>query len=130
LIVDDDLSLRKNLYRILEHGGYAVLSASSGPEGVAICRRSSPPLDLLITDYNMPGMNGLEVGRECAAFNSALPVLFISGSHPDQEMRAEYEKGKRGFLAKPFRSEELLRKVKEMLLMQPEPAWSTTQLSL
>jgi CheY-like chemotaxis protein len=130
LIVDDDLSLRKMLYRILERGGYAVLSASSGPEALAICRRSSPPLDLLITDYNMPGMNGLELGRQCAAFDSALPVLYISGGQPDQELRVESAKGKRGFLAKPFRGEELLRKVREMLLMQPEPEWSAQQLSL
>jgi|KBSMisStaDraftv2_1062788.scaffolds.fasta_scaffold96371_6 CheY-like chemotaxis protein len=129
LIVDDDLSVRKILYRILEQGGYAVLSACSGAEALAICRRSSPPLDLLITDYNMPGMNGLDLGRECRALNSALPVLLISGAHPDQELRAEYEKGKWGFLAKPFRGEELLRRVKEMLLMQPDPAWSQ-QLSL
>jgi two-component system, cell cycle sensor histidine kinase and response regulator CckA len=130
LVVDDDLSLRKIVYRILESGGYDVLAASSGAEALAICRRSSPPIDLLVTDYNMPGMNGLELGHECAAFNSVLPVLYISGAHPDQELRAEVEKGKRGFLAKPFRREELLRKVKELLLMQPEPVWSTQQLSL
>ena len=130
LIVDDDLSLRKILYRILEQGGYSVLSASSGSEAVAICRRSSPPLDLLITDYNMPGMNGLEVGHECATFSPTLPVLYISGGLPDPNLRAEFEKEKRGFLAKPFRGEELLRKVKEMLLMQPDQAWPAHQLSL
>jgi two-component system cell cycle sensor histidine kinase/response regulator CckA len=124
LIVDDDLSMRKILYRILENGGYDVLSASSGMEAVAILRRSSPSVNLLITDYNMPGMNGLELGRECSALNAALPVLYISGDHPDQELRADLDLRKRGFLAKPFRREELLRSCKEMLLKQPEPQWS------
>jgi two-component system, cell cycle sensor histidine kinase and response regulator CckA len=124
------LSLRKILYRILENGGYDVLSASSGAEAVAIFRRSSPPVDLLITDYNMPGMSGLEVGRECAAIDATLPVLYISGNYPDAELRTAMEQRKSGFLAKPFRKEELLRTCKEMLLMGPEPAWSAVQLSL
>jgi len=127
LIVDDDLSLRKILYKILENGGYDVLSAGSGPEALAIYQRSSPPIDLLVTDYNMPGMSGLELERECTTFNSALPVLFISGDLPDHKLCAE---GNRGFLAKPFRSEQLMRKVKEMLSMRSEPEWPSTQLSL
>ncbi len=130
LIVDDDDSVRKVVYKILEHGGYDVLAACSGAEAVAICRTSRHPIDLLVTDYNMPGMNGLEVARECSALRSELPVLYVSGSHPEQELHAELENRKRGFLAKPFGREELLRKAKEMLLMQPEAAWSATQLSL
>ena len=130
LIVDDDLSMRKILYRILENGGYDVLSASSGAEAVAIFRKSSPRVDLLITDYNMPGMNGLELGRECSALNAALPVLYISGNHPDQQLRSEIDRRNRGFLAKPFRREDLLRSCKEMLLTRLEPHWSAAQMSL
>ncbi len=130
LIVDDDLSLRKILYRILENGGYDVLSASSGAEAVAIFRKSSPPVDLLITDYNMPGMNGLELAQECSAINAALPVLCISGNFPEPEFRAEIDKRKCRFLAKPFRREELLRSCKEILVTRPEPQWSGAQLSL
>ncbi len=113
LIVDDDLSMRKILYRVLENGGYDVLSASSGAEAVAIFRKSSPRVDLLITDYNMPGMNGLELGRECSALNAALPVLYISGIHADERLRAEMDGRNRGFLAKPFRPAEFLHSAKK-----------------
>ncbi len=130
LIVDDDISLRKILYRILENGGYDVLAASCGAEALAIYRKSSPGVDLLITDCNMPGMTGLELGRECTAIHSALPVLHISGAPPDEALRAELKKPRRRFLAKPFRRDELLRTCKEMLLMQPEPVWSGAQVSL
>lgn len=130
LIVDDDLSVRKILYRILESGGYDVLSASNGPEALAIFRRASPPVDLLITDYNMPGMNGVELGHECSAVNAVLPVLYISGNFPEPALRTEMEQRKCGFLAKPFRKEELLRTCKEVLLMGPEPAWCAAQMSL
>jgi CheY-like chemotaxis protein len=124
LIVDDDLSVRKVLYRILENGGYDVLSAGSGAEAVAIFRRSSRAIDLLITDYNMPGMNGLELACECAAIHVALPVLYVSGGPPDPGLSADLQNQRRGFLQKPFRGEALLRKTKEMLLLQHDPVFS------
>lgn len=130
LIVDDDVSLRKILYRILENGGYDVISASSGAEALAIFRKSSPPVDLLVTDYNMPGMNGLELARECSAINAALPVLYVSGNYPEPILRTEMEQRKCGFLPKPFRKEELLRTCKEILLMGPEPVWAAGQVNL
>jgi DNA-binding NtrC family response regulator len=130
LIVDDDVSVRKILYRILENGGYDVLSAGSGAEALPIFHKSSPRVDLLITDYNMPGMNGLELAHECLAINAVLPVLYISGNHPEPPVRTEMEQRKCGFLAKPFRKEELLRTCKEILFMGPEPAWTAAQASL
>jgi CheY-like chemotaxis protein len=124
LIADDDLLLRKFLYRILETGGYEVLSAGSGEEALEICRKSTPPVDLLVTDYNMPGMNGVELARECAAGRAELPVLYISGDCPGKELHAEATMPRRAFLPKPFRREELLRKCKEMLLVQDDPVFS------
>src|SRR5579864_5218435 len=64
LIVDDEDSLRDSLYRNFESDGYEVLAASSGEDGLAICRQSSRPIALLVTDYNLPRMSGLELGRE------------------------------------------------------------------
>lgn len=130
LIVDDEVSIRRILYRILENGGYDVLSAGNGAEALSIYRRSSPAVDLLITDYNMPEMTGLELARECTAIHSRLPVLHISGAPPDEALRCELHKPGRAFLAKPFRKDELLRTCKEMLLMQPEPQCSAAQVSL
>lgn len=124
LIVDDDDSVRNALYKILEGGGYDVLSASSGREALEICGKSSHPIDLLVTDYNMPGMNGLELARECSAVNPELIVLYVSGSYPADELSSDLQGRRRGFLAKPFRGDVLLRKTKEMLLMEAEPAWS------
>jgi len=124
LIVDDEDALRNFLYRILESDGYDVLSASNGPEALAICRKSSHPIELLVTDYNMPEMNGLELARECARLSSELSVLYISGSNPDEELTADLGGRKRGFLGKPFRGDELRRKAKELLLMEPKAPWS------
>jgi CheY-like chemotaxis protein len=118
LIVDDHNSLRNSLYKILESDGYDVLSASNGADALAICRKSIHPIELLVTDYNMPQMTGLELARECSRLNSELRVLYISGSDPDDGLRADLEGRKRSFLAKPFRGADLLRKAKELLLME------------
>jgi two-component system, cell cycle response regulator CpdR len=118
LLVDDESSVRDSLYTILERGGYEVLAAGNGPDGLTVFRQSRRPIDLLVTDYNMPQMSGLELARECSRLCGELSVLYVSGSGPDEELRAELQAGKRGFLAKPFRGAELLRKTKELLLAE------------
>lgn len=124
LLVDDDSSVRDSLYTILERGGYEVLAASNGPDGLTVFHQSRRPIDLLVTDYSMPRMSGLELARECSRLRGELSVLYVSGSGPDEQLRAELQAPKRGFLAKPFRGAELLRKTRELLLAE-----SSVQLS-
>ena len=125
LLVDDENSVRDLLYTLLESEGYEVLSASNGPDGLNLFRQSTRPIELLVTDYNMPQMSGLELARECSRLCGELNVLYISGSRPDEELQADLQAGTRGFLAKPFRVDDLLRKARELL-----PVESTGQLSL
>ena len=123
LVVEDQEALQNSLCSTLEGEGYDVLSASNGVDALLICRTSSRPIDLLVTDYNMPQMTGLELARECARLNSELSVLYVSGSNPDDELRTDLEERKRGFLAKPFRRDELRRAAKELLLMESAEPW-------
>lgn len=123
LVVDDEDSLRNSLYRNLESDGYEVLAASNPVDALSICHKSVPPVELLVTDCNLPQMTGLELARECLRLNSKLSILYISGSHPDGGLRSGLESGKCGFLAKPFRKDELLRKARELLLMDPATLW-------
>jgi len=127
LIVDDEDSVRNSLYRNLESDGYDVLAASNGADALSIFEKSIHPIELLVTDYNMPQMTGLALARECARLHAELSVLYISGANPDEELRADLEAAKRAFLAKPFRQSELLRKAKELLLMEPAaPSFSAS----
>ena len=87
LLVDDENAIRDSLYALLEGDGYEVLAASNGPDGLTIFRQSTPPIDLLVTDYNMPQMSGLELARACSLLSKELSVLYISGSHPDENLR-------------------------------------------
>ncbi|HSR05553.1 MAG TPA: response regulator [Bryobacteraceae bacterium] len=116
LLVDDEDSVRNSLYSLFENDGYEVLAASNGTDGLAIYRHSVHPIELLVTDYNMPGMSGLELARECTRLHRELGVLYISGSPPDEELRRDLQGCRRGFIAKPFHARDLLRKARELSL--------------
>jgi len=120
LLVDDDNSVRDSLYMLLESAGYEVLSASNGLDGLTIFRQSVRPVDLLVTDYNMPQMSGLELARECSRLFPGLRVLYVSGSGADEELEADLQASKRAFLAKPFRGDDLLRKARALLQEAPD----------
>ncbi len=76
LCIDDEktaLFIRKLLF---ESAGYHVLTAASGKEGVQVF--SSKPVDLVVLDYWMPGMNGLNAAREIKRLNAKVPVIILS----------------------------------------------------
>ena len=116
LVVDDENSLRNWFYTLLEKNGYEVLAAGNGPDGLTIFRQSNRPIELLVTDYHMPLMSGLELARECLRLRSKLSVLYISGSRPDEPLQMDLKAPRRGFLAKPFGGQELLHKARELLV--------------
>jgi CheY-like chemotaxis protein len=122
LVVDDQEILRLLMCKTLENGGFRVLAANSGADALTVFRDAAPPVDLLITDYRMPGMTGLELARECCSLNEELSVLYISGSGPGDDLRAELDVGRRRFLAKPFRQSDLLRGVKAIFALEPTRA--------
>jgi CheY-like chemotaxis protein len=116
LLVDDDPSVRGFLYSVLEGAGYEVLAANNGPDGLNIFQQAMPSIDLLVTDYNMPDMSGLELARECSRYCDELCVLYVSGARPDQELAEDLETPGHSFLGKPFRKAELLQRVRELML--------------
>jgi len=124
LVVDDDEILQRLICKTLENSGFRVLAAGNGSDALTLCRNAQPPVDLLVTDYSMPGLTGLQLASECFSLNPELSVLYISGSWPGDALRTDLELGRRRFLAKPFRMSELVRNAKEVLDMQPEVARS------
>ena len=118
LLVDDDKSVRETLYTILERDGYEVLVSNNGPDAVSIFHRSVRAIDLLVTKYNMPRMSGVELARECSRLGGDVKVLYLSGSNPNEELQTELQTRPCGFLAEPIRGGELLRKTRELLLME------------
>lgn len=124
LVVDDQEILRLLMCKTLANGGFRVLEASNGADALRLYRDADPPVDLMVTDYRMPGMTGLELARECGSLSRELSVLFISGSSPGDDLQADLAMEKRAFLAKPFRQADFLRSAQALLDMEPVTARS------
>jgi len=124
LVVDDQEIVRVLMCRTLEKGGFRVLTASNGLEALNLFRSAEPAVDLLVTDYSMPGMTGLELAGECCSLNQKLRVLYVSGSSPGNDLQESLSLARRAFLPKPFRQADLLRNAKAVMETEPPPAQS------
>ena len=113
LIVDDELTLAKNIATYLERAGYDAAVASSGEEGLRQLESFRPEVVLL--DYALPGMNGIEVLHRIKAFDPALPVLMMTG-HGSETVAVEAMKAGAGdYLIKPLVLSELRLRLERML---------------
>jgi DNA-binding response OmpR family regulator len=116
LIVDDEEPLRVMMGLLLKKSGFKVLQAGTGHDALRICKRLRRPIDLLITDIQLPESSGFDVAATFAIARPAVPVLFISGAlnEQDPELQMRISPG-RDFLAKPFTPKVLETKVDNML---------------
>jgi len=114
LIVDDTPANLRVLIEMLEPAGYAVMAARSGEQALAIAEKARPRVILL--DVRMPDMDGHEVCRrlKAGAATAAIPVLFVSADPRPEAVAAARAAGGAGYLAKPFRQEEVLARVREL----------------
>jgi signal transduction histidine kinase/ActR/RegA family two-component response regulator len=114
LLVEDEDVIRRVVVGALRMNGYTVLEASDGGRGVEICEGEAD-IDLLVTDVILPVMNGPDLVKRVHAMRPGLPVLFISG-YTDRALihRNQRERGTE-FLQKPFRPDDLVRRVREIL---------------
>jgi CheY-like chemotaxis protein len=115
LLVEDDEQLRRLTHRALAAQGYTVLEAERGSMAVDIARRHKGPIDLLLTDVVMPDMNGPKLAEMLRKTRPDLRVLFMSG-YPDGAITSQgmLEHGV-AYLAKPFTTEAIARKVRDVL---------------
>ncbi len=104
LVVDDDEVLRDSLGVALETLGYAVDYASDGRSALVEVARHRP--EAIITDLQMPGMDGFELLQEMAIVNRRVPVIAISGGGPEA-LQAARRLGAVATFAKPVRDTEL-----------------------
>jgi PAS domain S-box-containing protein len=111
LLVDDDSAVREVTAARLRRLGFEVLEAGSGGAALDLLDRS-PQVDLLVADFAMPGMNGVEVAHQACSRRPGLPVLFVTG-YADESALAGV--GDQCVVQKPFRDDELERKVQAVL---------------
>lgn len=116
LVVDDEELVREVAVKILERQGFEVLKASDGPEALEIFERRRDDIRLVLLDLTMPQMDGETVFREIRRHDTDVRVLLMSGYREKSATQGLEGEGLAGFLHKPFRPNELVRKVREVLI--------------
>jgi two-component system cell cycle sensor histidine kinase/response regulator CckA len=113
LLAEDDGSVRRLAQRTLTEAGYRVIVARDGEEALALARRTSGDIDLLVADIVMPGLTGFALAERLKADRPAMRVIFTTGYAENVTVRADNALG--SFIGKPFLPPDLLRCVREKL---------------
>jgi signal transduction histidine kinase len=115
LVVEDQLALREVTARILTGNGFRVLTATDGPDAIALTSNYSGEIHLLVTDVIMPGMLGKEVAERIKAIKPTIQVLFMSGyARPILASQGRLDPSV-ALLEKPFSEAELIQMTGEVL---------------
>ncbi len=115
LIVDDSVSIRQSVRFILEQSGYTVYEAADGNEGLA--RLGEQKVDLVITDVNMPNMDGLTMVRKVRETDGIkfVPILVLTTESQGSVVDDGKKAGATGWIVKPFNDEKLIETIKKVL---------------
>ena len=115
LLVEDDDAVRGYARRVLGDAGYTVLEADRGSSALDVAAATDGPIHLLLTDAVMPGFDGVELAERLLADRRDLRVVFVSGFTENIVIREGITVKTMHFLPKPYRGDELLRSVREIL---------------
>ena len=115
MIVDDSVSIRKSVSFVLSQEGYEVIEADDGLDGLK--KAEANEFQLIITDINMPNMNGIDFimnVRNLPAYRFT-PIIALTTESQDGKMQEGKAAGATGWIVKPFTSEKLSAIVKKIL---------------
>jgi chemotaxis protein histidine kinase CheA len=116
LIVDDSLSVRNSLLQLVQDAGYRVSAARDGVDAIDMMREFNP--DIVVTDLEMPNMNGLELtsyirGRDDT---KALPIIMVTSRSQEKHRRLAAQAGVDTYVTKPYNDAELLGLIRQSLV--------------
>ena len=117
LSVDDSKATRQFIKRAIDVLGFEFLEASDGREGLDLLENEQGKVDLILLDWNMPVMDGIEM-LETLKSNDLfkdIPVTFVTTELERQKISEAVQKGAKNFLVKPFSQEDLIGKIIECL---------------
>ena len=126
LVIDDNPTIVETLSDLLTPHGYRVRTAGSGREALALLngffrqRRYLPKV--VITDFQMPEMNGIELARQITLLNPDLPVILYSGTDLSDQQALVDAAGIKLVLNKPARIEEIKAAIESVIVATPRPS--------
>lgn len=112
LVVDDD-SMNLARTKVILGKDYVVLTADSGID--ALLKLRCEEIDMVLLDIDMPGMNGFETFERMKEFADDIPVIFLTASGLEEDVHNAIKLGAVNYLKKPYRPEELMKRVMQEL---------------
>src|SRR5262245_11608493 len=125
LLADDSVTIQKVVELTFMDEDYEVIAVGNGDEAVNRMAELQP--DLVIADVHMPGANGYEVARRVKAWRSTTPVLLLVGTFEPFDDGEAGRAGADGYLKKPFDSQELLRRVADLVANAPAATFTPAE---
>lgn len=117
LVVDDSPTIVKFVSFSLKNNGFNVLTASDGMDAIEKISSHTKPIDLIITDLNMPNVDGYELIstlRRNTKYRE-IPIIILSSEEEEEDKQRGIEVGASSYLVKPFKSTILLREISKYL---------------
>lgn len=110
MIVDDSKTIRQQVSFTLSKGGYEVIEAEDGADGIEKLKANSD-VAMVISDVNMPNMNGLEMVEKLKNDGSTVPVIMLTTEGAADLIQRAKDAGAKGWLVKPFQPDQLVAAV-------------------
>jgi two-component system chemotaxis response regulator CheY len=122
LVLDDSRAMRSVLAKMLAHFGFETVQAAQGLEGLAVMEREGGTIGLVLSDWNMPEMNGLEFVQALRAQErfAAVPVIMVTTETELDQMLLALSAGANEYIMKPFTADVVEEKLRVLGLM-PQP---------
>jgi CheY-like chemotaxis protein len=121
LVVDDEPAIREVCTLILQSYGYGVITATNGADALSLYAERKASIRLVLTDMMMPGLDGVETIRGLREIDPDVRIIASSGLAAGGHSQTAAELGVDGFLLKPYTTEILLEKLREVLGAPPAP---------
>jgi len=115
LIVEDETSIANFIKEGLEEEGFAVDTADNGKKGLQLALNNLEEYDVILLDWMLPGLNGIEICRAIRKENQNVPIIFLTAKDTVDDAVFGLESGANDYIRKPFSFEELLARIRVLM---------------
>ena len=113
IVADDSLVMRKIIGGVVQDLGHGIIHAANGRQMLEILEERADDIDLILLDWNMPGLNGIDALKEMQqnSHYQRIPVFMVSTESEDSKIKEALSTGAKDYLPKPFDADELAAKI-------------------